>query len=203
MKTIKLRMILLLIAALLVTFLVQVKAEKIPKAEKAQRKVTSVQPKQQPQPTHPSQQVRPAETTFETVPLSVPEFTTNQYVLVTGVLDEFGRPSESDSFKIQISCGGQPTPVGIPAGISESSNYQVRHGYAHTAAVLHGDCNADGIINLADVVYLTAYLFGGGDPPIPLEAGDVNCDGIINLGDLVYLQNYLWRGGPPPCDPPS
>jgi hypothetical protein len=203
MKRTKLGIALALVVGLLTLVLVQAQAEKIPKLEKAPRKVTSTQPKQQPQPTQPSPQVKPAETAFQTVPLSVPEFTTNQYVLVTGVLDEFGRPSESDSFKIQISCGGQPTPVGIPAGISESSNYGVRHGYAHTAAVLHGDVTANGIINVGDVVYLRDYLYAGGDPPIPLESGDVNCDGIINLGDLIYLQNYLWRGGPPPCDPPS
>ena len=186
-------------AALLTMVLVQAQAEKIPKVEKGQRKVTSVQPKQQLQPTQPSPQVRPAETTFQTVPLSVPEFTTNQYVLVTGVIDEFGRPSESDSFKIQISSGGQPTPPGISA----SDSFEVRHGYAHTAAVLHGDANADGIINGTDITYLINYLYRGGPPPIPMEAGDLDCSGIVNVGDVNYLINYLYRGGPPPCDPPS
>jgi|GEM_PF-619953 len=199
MNRAKLVIALALVFGLLALVLVQAQAEKIPKVEKPQRKVTSVQPKQQPQPTQPSPRVRPAETTFETVPLSVPEFTTNQYVLVTGVLDEFGRPSESNSFKIQISCGGQPTPPGISA----SDSFEVRHGYAHTAAVLHGDCNADGVVNVGDMTYLTNYLYRQGPEPIPFEAGDVNCDGEVNVGDVTYLRNYLYFLGPPPCDPPS
>ena len=34
-----------------------------------------------------------------------------------------------------------------------------------------GDCNADGVINSADVVCLIDYLFKGGSGPDPLEAG--------------------------------
>ena len=64
---------------------------------------------------------------------------------------------------------------------------------------LCGDCNADGVINSADVVYLINYLFIGGPAPELLEAGDVNCDGTINASDVVYLINYLYIGGPPPC----
>jgi hypothetical protein len=65
---------------------------------------------------------------------------------------------------------------------------------------LCGDCNNDGVINSADVVYLINYLFKGGPAPQPLEAGDVNSDGIINSADVVYLINYLFKGGTPPCD---
>jgi hypothetical protein len=61
-----------------------------------------------------------------------------------------------------------------------------------------GDANGDGVINSADVVYLTNYLFKGGPAPVPLEAGDVNSDGVINSADVVYLVNYLFKGGPAP-----
>jgi hypothetical protein len=63
---------------------------------------------------------------------------------------------------------------------------------------LRGDANGDGMINIADVVYLLNYLFTGGLPPDPLEAGDVTCDGLVNIADVVYLLNYLFTGGPPP-----
>jgi parallel beta-helix repeat protein len=63
----------------------------------------------------------------------------------------------------------------------------------------YGDANADGVINLGDVVYLINYLFRGGSPPIPAECvGDCNGDCIVDLGDVVYLINYLFRGGPEP-----
>jgi hypothetical protein len=73
----------------------------------------------------------------------------------------------------------------------------------HRVAILvqipfEGDCNGDGAINLADVVYLVNYLFIGGPPPDPLEAGDANCDGEVDLADAVYIINYLFIGGPPP-----
>jgi hypothetical protein len=55
------------------------------------------------------------------------------------------------------------------------------------------------VINAADVVYLTNYLYIHGPAPTPLAAGDVDCDGTINAADVVYLINYLYIGGPPPC----
>ena len=61
-----------------------------------------------------------------------------------------------------------------------------------------GDCNTDGTIDIADVVYLINYLFIGGSAPDPLEVGDTNCDGVVNIADVVYLINYLFMGGPPP-----
>jgi hypothetical protein len=63
-----------------------------------------------------------------------------------------------------------------------------------------GDVNADGTINVNDVVYLINYLFVPGSPaPIPLLAGDANCDGAVNINDVVYLINFLFISGPPPC----
>jgi hypothetical protein len=60
-----------------------------------------------------------------------------------------------------------------------------------------GDCNADGVVDAADAVYLINYLFCGGTAP-PLELGDVNCNGSIDGADIVLLINYLFRGGPEP-----
>jgi hypothetical protein len=61
-----------------------------------------------------------------------------------------------------------------------------------------GDCNGDGSVDPADVVYLINYLFRGGSAPDPLEAGDCNCDSVVDPADVVYLINYLFRQGPPP-----
>jgi len=65
-------------------------------------------------------------------------------------------------------------------------------------AYLTGDPNHDGIIDIADVVYLINYLFIGGPEPDPYESGDATCDGDIDIADMVYLINYLFWGGPPP-----
>jgi hypothetical protein len=63
---------------------------------------------------------------------------------------------------------------------------------------LIGDANGDGVIDVADVMYLINYLFIGGSSPDPLEAGDANCDGEIDIADVMYLINYLFIGGSPP-----
>jgi len=65
---------------------------------------------------------------------------------------------------------------------------------------LRGDVNADGVVDIGDVVYLINYLYRDGPPPVPIsQVGDVNCDGVVDLGDVLYLINYLYKNGPPPC----
>jgi len=64
---------------------------------------------------------------------------------------------------------------------------------------IRGDANADGVIDIADVVHLLNYLFSDGPEPEPsLDAGDANCDGKVDIADVVYLVNYLFLEGPTP-----
>jgi len=52
-----------------------------------------------------------------------------------------------------------------------------------------GDCNADGIQNILDVVYLIndCILDGSND----CNCGDLNGDGIVNVLDVVLLVNSI------------
>jgi len=45
-----------------------------------------------------------------------------------------------------------------------------------------GDVNADGVIDLGDVLHLISYLYKNGPPPNFFEAGDTDCNGNIDLG---------------------
>jgi len=63
-----------------------------------------------------------------------------------------------------------------------------------------GDANGDGLVNVADVVFLINYIFRDGAAPNPLDAGNVNCDNEINVGDAVYMIQYIFKGGPAPGD---
>jgi putative hemolysin len=63
---------------------------------------------------------------------------------------------------------------------------------------VRGDVNADGMIDVTDVVYLINYLYIDGPKPPALAAGDVDCDRAINATDVVYLVNYLYIHGPAP-----
>lgn len=117
------------------------------------------------------------------------------YKMVIDILDGFGGASESANYRIPVSSGGQPSA----GGISHSDSFVMKAGFVHASYIMRGDANADGVIDVGDVVCLLNYLFKGGAEPCPMEAGDTNCDGVVDLGDIVYLLNYLFRGGPSPA----
>jgi hypothetical protein len=62
----------------------------------------------------------------------------------------------------------------------------------------YGDANGDGVINIADVMYMVNYLYKSGPYPASFEAGDANCDGDHGILDILILVNYLYKGGRPP-----
>ncbi|MBN1421573.1 MAG: hypothetical protein JXP34_22560 [Planctomycetes bacterium] len=66
---------------------------------------------------------------------------------------------------------------------------------------LRGDANADGIIVIADPVYILNDLFASGPAPPCLDAADTNDDGVLDLGDPIFLLNYLFASGPVPPPP--
>lgn len=71
---------------------------------------------------------------------------------------------------------------------------------AYNVGYIVGDPTRDGIIDIADVLFVINYLYRGGEAPDPPETGDVTCDGVTNIDDVIFLINYLYRGGPAPPD---
>ena len=132
-----------------------------------------------------------------TVPAGAPSKGYPQgYQIVTDVLDGFGGAMESDNYGIPVNSGGQA----LSLGVTQSDNYVIKAGFVHASYVMRGDANADGVINVADIVYLVNFLYRGGIDPCPMESGDATCDGIVNVADIVFLVNYLYReGNPPDC----
>lgn len=123
------------------------------------------------------------------------------FILVGDVLDNFGGGGNSTNFSLRISSGGQPSPVTKMS----STNFKGFSGYVPSVSFWHGDCNGDGSISLADVVYLARYVLQGGSASRPMESGAVNdinavCDNQISLVDAVYLANYVLKGGSSPCN---
>jgi hypothetical protein len=89
--------------------------------------------------------------------------------------------------------------------IETGKSYELGHGRinCYNALVMasgytyvYGDANGDGLVTVADLVFVLNYLFKLGPVPDPLSAGDPNADCVITVGDLVYLTNYLFRTGP-------
>ncbi len=61
-----------------------------------------------------------------------------------------------------------------------------------------GDLNNDGVINLADVVYLYNYVGGTALGPKFLHLADVDASGVVDLADVLYLANYCFCAGDAP-----
>ncbi len=93
--------------------------------------------------------------------------------------------SAGESYLIEIGGSGGATGEGVLA--------------AYISTYTCGDVNSDMIINISDVVYLIAYIFGGGSAPDPLVAADVDCNAIVNISDAVYMMMRIFGGGPAPC----
>lgn len=64
-----------------------------------------------------------------------------------------------------------------------------------------GDADGSGEVDIDDVVFLIAYIFGGGPAPDPEIKADADCSGAVDIDDVVYAISYIFGGGPAPCDP--
>jgi hypothetical protein len=101
-----------------------------------------------------------------------------------------------------------PDPELFPVGTGYFVNVEITDVLGHKGwdlvkveLFIRGDASGDGIVDIADVVYLVNYLYRNDVPPFPEDAGDATCDGIVDVGDVVRTVNYLFRGGDPPGCP--
>ncbi len=53
-------------------------------------------------------------------------------------------------------------------------------------------------VNVADLVYLVAYMFQDGPPPPVPNLADVDASCQVDIADLVYLVGYMFQEGPAP-----
>ena len=63
-----------------------------------------------------------------------------------------------------------------------------------------GDANADGALDIADVMFSLEAIFGGGASSCQ-DAQDTNDDGMLDISDPLLLLIYLYNGGTQPPAP--
>jgi hypothetical protein len=63
---------------------------------------------------------------------------------------------------------------------------------------VRGEINLDGVIDIADAVFLLSYLFLGGEGPPCADAADVDDNGRLEITDAVRLLGHLFLGDQPP-----
>jgi hypothetical protein len=66
-----------------------------------------------------------------------------------------------------------------------------------------GNCNGDGAVDVADPVFMIAFLFNGGDPPTCRARCDFEQDGNLDLSDVIAFFEFMLRGGAPPIPLPE
>ncbi len=85
----------------------------------------------------------------------------------------------------------------LPAGFTATIDVSVAHEVnlvVHTASVLVGDVNMDGIVNSQDLALISSNWLASGTNPY--QIGDVNHDGIVNSQDLALVSsNWLATSG--------
>ena len=89
----------------------------------------------------------------------------------------------------------------VNAVIAAYREFLAGGGTPPTGGFDRGDCNHDGSFNIADAVFLLAYLFSQGTEPACEDSCDGNDDGSINIADAIYKLATLFGGGPNPPDP--
>lgn len=62
-----------------------------------------------------------------------------------------------------------------------------------------GDTDGNKLITVSDAVFLIAYRYGVGTPPIPPECADADCSGTTNDVDVMHIVNYIFNDGHRPC----
>jgi hypothetical protein len=110
---------------------------------------------------------------------------------------------ENDAESAHFRLSG--TVAQTAAGAADSPNFTLDHGFwqLFEAGIdcVPGDADGSGAVDVDDIVYLVAFIFSGGPPPIPdICCGDADGSGGVDIDDVVYLIDYIFSGGPPPVD---
>lgn len=68
---------------------------------------------------------------------------------------------------------------------------------------IRGDCNSDGLFDVADAIYIINFLFQSGPEAVCEEACNVNGTGsaMADVSDAIYIFDYQFFDGPPPPSP--
>ena len=119
------------------------------------------------------------------------------------------------SSNVQINPDGTMATVRIPASTVTGpvdlrfldsagiviSDFPDGFVYFDDGIFLRGDVTCDGLVNIADVAMIAAYVAGSGSAPVLLDSADVDDNGVVHIGDAVVLATWLFDGGPPPALP--
>ncbi len=109
-------------------------------------------------------------------------------------------------FELRNGIGDPPIANVFTVAGAQSAWPTLKGGGATTAPrpaclFLRGDGNFDRAIDVADAIFVLAYLFAHASTPACLDACDANDSGNVDIGDAIYVLSYLFAGGSMPAYP--
>ncbi len=84
--------------------------------------------------------------------------------------------------------GSEPITV---SNIIFADNTPAEVFLSDATAVITGDVNKSGTLELNDLIALTKFIIGDNTDGLDSDAADVNCDGTITVNDLIALVQIL------------
>lgn len=124
---------------------------------------------------------------------------TDQEIAIAGFSIE-ASALDGDTSPLTFSSDLGNPPVGIVVSVSgapvvpATADGEVLVVLPPTPQFRRGDCNDDGAINLADVIFYLSIIFPTGTPSVPTcdDACDGNDDGTLNLADAITILGALF-----------
>ncbi len=84
-----------------------------------------------------------------------------------------------------------------------SIDFEVRGEEGQVSPAVHlgpsADANGDGSTDIADAIFILAFVFLGGPAPSCPEQANANGDAGIDLADAIAILTYLFAAGPSPA----
>jgi hypothetical protein len=102
-----------------------------------------------------------------------------------------------------VTFGSQWATAAIAPGAQSFYNVVLGVNQGALKDFIRGDCNADGVNNIADAIAILGYLFGGMLlTPVCFDACNANDDAGFDVADAVSLLNSLFGSPAIPLPPP-
>lgn len=99
-----------------------------------------------------------------------------------------------------VSAGRYPDGEGIVQVLAQptpgSPNAEPVGGAGGGVPFLRGDATEDNRVDIADLTFISRFLFQSAEPPACQDRLDVNDDSAIDVADSAYLGNALFLDGP-------
>ena len=122
-------------------------------------------------------------TAVATIPVAIPaEGIGALYLADSG---EAGHTLTWSYAKVSVFRVGEPTEP-----TQESTETEPSVTETNPTAVVYGDANGDGAVNMKDVLLVRKYI-AGIEVELDMTASDVNVDGAVNMKDVLQLRKFL------------